>query len=63
MKAQGHRARRISRAKRKVVRKKAGPLMIIFLLIITVVVGAIAISVNIRVEEWEKTHYSGDGDH
>jgi hypothetical protein len=33
------------------------------LLLIALVTGAIAISVNLRLEEWEKTHHSGDDDH
>jgi hypothetical protein len=45
------------RRSRKIQRAKIGPRVFVFLIVSAVTLGAIAISMNVRLEDWEKTHH------
>lgn len=44
------------RRSRKIRRAKVGPRVLIFLIVSTITLGAVAISLNLRLETWEKSH-------
>jgi len=54
------RFRQARRAGRKAVQTKVSPHVFLILILIALVTGAIAISVNLGLEDWEKTHYIKD---
>ena len=62
MKAQGQSARLRRRANRKKTRTKIGPRAFIFLIVASAVLGTAAISMNMRLEDWERTHPSDHDD-
>jgi hypothetical protein len=62
MKTQGHSARLLRRANRQKVRTKIGPRAFIFLIVASVVMGTLAISLSLRLEDWERTHPSDHDD-
>jgi hypothetical protein len=62
MKAQGPSARLMRRRVRQKVRTKVGPRVFIVFIVTAVALGAIAISMNLTLEDWEKTHHSDHHD-
>ena len=62
MKAQGQSARLKRRANRQKLRTKIGPRVFIFLIGASIVLGTLAISLNVRLEDWERTHLGSDDD-
>jgi hypothetical protein len=58
MKTQGHSARLMRRANRQKIRTNVGPRAFIIFVVAAAVLGAIAISMNMTLEDWERTHHS-----
>jgi nitrate reductase gamma subunit len=62
MKAQGQNARLIRRVNRKKIRTKIGPRVFILFIIATIITGTLAISMNTKLEDWERTHHTEHDD-